>query len=100
MEKVLFAYFTLPSLLRHPQREVLVVSLTTSSTSTAPVKGKFSLPISLFPSVFPHPQRKVLVVLLTLSSTSIVPLKEKFSLPISLFHICCPTVNERFLLSS
>merc|ERR1711867_69081 len=80
--EVLFAYFTFPSLVPHPQGEVLVVSLTTSSTSTAPLKEKFSLPISLFPSLLPSPQQEVLVVSLTTSSTSTAPFKEEFSLPI------------------
>ena len=83
--EVLFSYFNFSLSTRPFSTRALVVSLTTRSTSTAPLKEKFSLPISLFPSLVPHPQREVLVVSLTTSSTSTAPLKEKFSLPISLF---------------
>merc|ERR1711867_354046 len=62
--------FSLPisifhSLLPHPQREVLFVSLTVSSTNTPHLKEKFSLHISIFHSLLPHPQREVLVDSLT-----------------------------------
>merc|ERR1712120_75958 len=67
--------FSLPisifhSVLPHPQREVLFVSLTASSTSTPHLKEKFSLHISIFHSLLPYPQRELLVVSLTASSTS------------------------------
>merc|ERR1711895_310730 len=68
-EKFSFPISIFHSVLPHPQREVLFVSLTASSTSTPHLKEKFSLHISIFHSPPPYPQREILFVSLTASST-------------------------------
>merc|ERR1711942_181623 len=88
------------SLLPHPQREVLFVSLTASSMSTPHLKEKFSLHISIFHSLLPHPQREVLFVSLTASSTSTPHLNEKCSLHISIFHSLLPHPQRELLVVS
>merc|ERR1712101_43584 len=91
--------FSLPisifhSLLPHPQREVLFVSLTTSSTSTPHLKEKFSLHISLSP---PPPSTRTSRCIV---EKFVTLLKEKFSLPISIFHSLLPHPQRELLVVS
>ena len=86
-----------PSLLPHPQRELLVVSLTNKRKKLSPpLKEKFSLPISIFHSLLPHPQRELLVV----SLKNLSPPSKRSSLCLfQFFTLSYPTLNERFSLS-
>merc|ERR1711867_308430 len=89
--------FSLPisifhSLLPHPQRELLLVSLKKFVT---PLKEKFSLPNSIFHSLLPHPQRELLVV----SLKNLSPPSKRSSLCLFQFFILSyPTLNENFSL--
>merc|ERR1711873_301111 len=80
------------SLLPHPQRELLVLSLKNLSP---PIKEKFSLPISIFHSLLPHPQQELLVVPLK----NLSPPSKRSSLCLfQFFTLSYPTVNENFSL--
>ena len=92
--EVLFAYLNFSLSPHHPQREVLVDLLTTSSTSTTPLKEKFSLPIWIFPCLLSHRQREVLIDSLTLP-----PSKRSSVCLFEFFPVACPILNERCLLT-
>merc|ERR1712101_16873 len=92
--------FSLPisifhSLLPHPQREVLFVSLTASSTSTPYLKEKFSLHISIFHSLLSHRQPELLVVWLKNLSP---PSKRSSFCLFQFFTLSYATVNGNFSL--
>ena len=83
--EVHFAISLFLSLLAHPEREVLVVSLRTSSTSTGPSKRSSFCVFQFFPLSSPILKERFSLWSLTTSSRSTAALKEEFSLPISLF---------------
>merc|ERR1711895_278764 len=100
--------FSLPisifhSLLPHPQREVLFVSLTTSSTSTPHLRG-LATPLG-FSSLSFHFIKHVsykqdLNLAFEFFPLSSPTLKENFSLPISIFHSLLPHPQRELLVVS
>ena len=69
-EKFFLPISIFPSLLPHPQRELLVVSLTNKRKICHSPQREVRFAYLNFPSLLPDPQREVLVDSLTTSSTS------------------------------